>query len=92
MLGIAEKANRTIIETTRTLLIDTKLNLRFWGEAVNTAVYIHNRVKSRVHERTPCKIRYDKLPNVKYTRRFGSTAYVSIKKERTKRKIRNKDI
>ena len=36
---IAERANRTIIETSRTMLADSKLNLEFWGEAANTAAY-----------------------------------------------------
>ena len=34
--GVAERYNRTIIETVRTMLADARLNLRFWGEAVNT--------------------------------------------------------
>lgn len=54
--GIAERTNRTIVETARTLMAESKLDLRFWGEAVNASVYIRNREMSRVHERTPYKI------------------------------------
>ena len=37
--GVAERCNRTIIETVRTILADARLDLRFWGEAVNIAIY-----------------------------------------------------
>ena len=38
--GVAERCNRTIIETVRTMLADARLDLRFWSEAVST-VHIH---------------------------------------------------
>ena len=65
--GIAERANRTIIKTSRTMLADSKLNLEFWGKATNTVVYIRNRVKSRVHEKTPYEIWYEKQPKANET-------------------------
>nr|GFB96980.1 putative ribonuclease H-like domain-containing protein [Tanacetum cinerariifolium] len=43
--GIAERKNRTLIEATRTLLVDSLLPIPFWAEAVNTACYVQNRVK-----------------------------------------------
>ncbi|GKC82820.1 ribonuclease H-like domain-containing protein, partial [Tanacetum coccineum] len=42
--GIAERRNRTLIEAARTMLVDAKLPVTFWAEAVNTACYIQNRV------------------------------------------------
>ncbi|KOX67450.1 Copia protein, partial [Melipona quadrifasciata] len=73
---IAERTNRTIIETTRTMLSDADLNLKFWGEAANTGVYIRNIVKCRVHEKTPYEICFNKVPNIQHMRRFGCAAYV----------------
>ncbi|KAI3814270.1 hypothetical protein L1987_19020 [Smallanthus sonchifolius] len=42
--GVAERKNRTLIETTRTILLDAKLPVTFWAEAVNTACHVLNRV------------------------------------------------
>lgn len=42
--GIAERKHRHIIETTRTLLINANVPLKFWGDAVLTAGYLINRM------------------------------------------------
>src|SRR3954465_14618795 len=42
--GVVERKNRTLQETARTMLIDSKLPKIFWAEAVNTSCYILNRV------------------------------------------------
>jgi hypothetical protein len=36
------RANRTIMECARNMILAQGLELEFWGEAVNTAVYIKN--------------------------------------------------
>ena len=41
--GKAERLNKTIINSTRALLIHSKLPLSFWAEAINCATYIYNR-------------------------------------------------
>jgi len=38
--GVAEHANRTIMECARSMILAQGLELEFWGEAVNTALYI----------------------------------------------------
>ena len=45
--GVAERANRTIIEGARTLLIANSLPKRFWPEAVGATVTARNLVPSR---------------------------------------------
>ena len=42
--GVAERKNKTLIEAARTMLSDSKLPVIFWGEAVNTACHVLNRV------------------------------------------------
>ncbi|GJX86916.1 putative ribonuclease H-like domain-containing protein [Tanacetum coccineum] len=40
--GVAERKNKTLIEATRTMLVDSNLPTTFWAEAVNTACYVLN--------------------------------------------------
>ncbi|KAI3742653.1 hypothetical protein L1987_60345 [Smallanthus sonchifolius] len=39
--GVAERKNRTLVETARTMLADSKLPVTFWAEAVNTACHLN---------------------------------------------------
>jgi hypothetical protein len=39
--GVAERMIRTITEKARAMMIDSQTPVQFWGEAVNTAVYLH---------------------------------------------------
>lgn len=84
--GVAERANRTIIEKARCLLYDSKLNQRFWEEAVKTAVYLKNRSPSKsVRGSTPYEMWSGKKVDLKHLRIFGCKAYVHIPKQhRTK--------
>ena len=41
--GTAERMNRTIMETARTMMCHANVAQKFWAEAVNTAVYLRNR-------------------------------------------------
>jgi transposase InsO family protein len=41
--GVVERANRTIMECARSMILAQGLDLEFWAEAVNTVVYIKNR-------------------------------------------------
>ncbi|CAI7866693.1 unnamed protein product, partial [Closterium sp. NIES-53] len=46
--GVAERANRTIIEGGRTILVDSGLPLRFWPLAIRHATVIKNQVLTHV--------------------------------------------
>jgi hypothetical protein len=41
--GVAERMIRTITEKAWVMIIDSQAPVQFWGEAVNTAVYLHQR-------------------------------------------------
>ena len=41
--GAAERLNRTLVETTRAMLLDAKLPQSFWAEVISTATYLRNR-------------------------------------------------
>ncbi|UYV66483.1 hypothetical protein LAZ67_4001843 [Cordylochernes scorpioides] len=83
--GKAERFNRTIVESARTMLIDSKLPLKFWSESVKVAVHINNRIKIKEMNTTPFEIYKGWKPNIVYLKRFGSEAYVHIRKEKRKK-------
>ena len=49
--GIAERMNRTLMKIVRTMLVDSKMPQKFWGEALSTAMYLRNRspIKAVIH-------------------------------------------
>lgn len=73
--GVAERKNRYLIEMARCMLIDSKLSLKYWGEAVNTANYLQNRLPTRTTKKTPYEMLFNKKPTVEHLRIFGCTAY-----------------
>ena len=53
-IGMVEIRNRTILDMVRSLLKVKNLPHCFWGEAVNTAVYLLNRAPTKILEgKTP---------------------------------------
>ncbi|GJS86556.1 ribonuclease H-like domain-containing protein [Tanacetum coccineum] len=61
--GVAERKNRTLIEATRTMLVDSFLLNSFWAEAVSTACYVLNRVLvTKPHNKTPYELVTGKGP------------------------------
>jgi hypothetical protein len=75
--GVAERANRTIMDLTRTLLSDSQLPNTFWADAAKTAVYARNRVptSSLGLTRTPYEAWTGQKPMVSHMRRFGCLAW-----------------
>ena len=45
--GVSEHMNRTIMEKARSMLLEAGLPENLWAEAVNMAVYLHNRSPTR---------------------------------------------
>ena len=74
--GIAERANRTIVDMVRCMLYDAKLGQEFWGHAALTAIHIINRLPSSAHNnKTPYEIWFGTPPSLGHLRVFGCTAY-----------------
>ncbi|XP_022895332.1 uncharacterized protein LOC111409522 [Olea europaea var. sylvestris] len=69
--GVVERKNHVLQDMARAMLHDKGLALYFWGEAVNTACHIINRVYLRPKiDQTPYEILKGKKPTVKYFRVF----------------------
>ena len=78
--GIAERANRTLMEAARSMLLTAKLDKEFWGEAIRTAAYIRNRVLSKAIQNTPYFLWHRRHPNLSFIRVFGCVCFAHIPK------------
>lgn len=88
--SVAERDNRSVVECARSMLYNFSMPLQFWGEAINTAVHVLNRVSSRtLHGDTPHTKWYGVKPDVSYFRVFGSLCYAHVPKQ-IRRKLDNK--
>ncbi|GBP23597.1 Retrovirus-related Pol polyprotein from transposon TNT 1-94 [Eumeta japonica] len=75
--------NRTIIEKAKCMINDAMMDKKFWAEACNTAVYLHNRTVSYVlNGKTPYKLWTGVKPNLSNLRIFGSPVMVQVNKEK----------
>jgi hypothetical protein len=75
--GVVERKNRVIQEIARVMIHSKNLAQHYWGEAVNTACHIINRVYPRPEtNKTPYEIWRGKKPAVKYFKTFGSKCYI----------------
>lgn len=84
--GVSEKKNRTVIEMTRSLLKDKQLPLQFWCEAMNTSVYLLNRLPSRAVEgKTSYECWSGKKPATRHLLVFGSICYCYVAEEKRKK-------
>ena len=80
--GTAEWFNRTLLETTRSMLSDSQLAKSFWAEALSTATYLRNRSPTMaLNEMTPVEAWTGKQPHVQHLRVFGCDAYAHVPRD-----------
>ena len=83
--GVAERMNRTLCESARSMLFHAGLDKKFWAEAINTAAYLRNRIPTTSHGTTPYEKWHNRSPSLDHLRVFGCTAYAFIPEQfRTK--------
>ena len=80
--GVAERANRTIIERVKAIITEFKLDKRLWMEIADTVVYLKNRSPTTAVATTPYELWHGTKPDLSHLRIIGSTAYVHIPKEK----------
>ena len=80
--GVAERLNRTLINLVRSMLAHKKVTKGFWAEALANAVYVRNRVTSRVipAKTTPFHLWMKSVPNVGHLRVFGAKCWYTLPK------------
>ena len=65
------------METARSMIYHAKVLLKFWAEAVNTAVYLRNRSPtSALKDKTPFECWFGDKPDVSNLRVFGCICFV----------------
>lgn len=92
--GLVERMNRTVVERAKCMLYQAKLEVKFWAEAVNTAVYLVNRsIASGLKNQTPYEAWSEKKPNLGHLRIFGCKAMMHVPKAmRTKWQPKSKEM
>jgi hypothetical protein len=68
------------MESAMSSLFDLNLPRDLWAEAVNTAVYVNNRIHGKTTKTTTFESWYGRKTDVSYFRIFGSFAYIHIPK------------
>ena len=78
--GVAERMNRTLMESARAMITHAGLPNRYWAEAVATAAYIRNRAPTAAIKSgaTPYERWYGRKPKVSHLKVFGCTAYAHV--------------
>jgi len=87
--GIAERANRTIVERTIALLHSESLPISVWDHIAESVVYLKNRSPTRSlhHSITPFEAMFGERPNLSNLRVIGCVAYNMILKHRREGKL-----
>ena len=73
--GTAERAWRTLMETARTLIFQSKLPKYLWTYAMRHSAYVRNRCFSRTHKDTPYAKFTGKAPKIDKLKVFGTKCF-----------------
>ena len=75
--GVAERLNRTLLGTVRTMLREAQVRKEWWVYAVITANYLRNRSPA-TGQNTPYQLWTGERPSLAHLRVWGCTAWVLI--------------
>lgn len=91
--GVAQRANRTLIEKVRCMLHHSGLSESYWVEGLLTATHLKNISPTTAVEegRTPYELWWGRKPSLKNLRVFGCKAYVHVPNQR-RTKLESKTI
>ena len=83
---MADRMNRTLVESTRCMLKDSDLDKSYWCEAMMTAADIRNILpNSSNRSSSPFEKLFKKKPFFNHMRVFGEPCYAHIPKEKHKK-------
>jgi hypothetical protein len=77
--GLAERMNGIICNTARAMLVHAKSHISLWGEALATAVYVHNRTSlPQLDGKSPYELVHSIKPNTDHLRIWGCDSWVML--------------
>ena len=89
--GVSNGKSRTVMGMARHLMFEKNLPKKFWAEAVNTSMYLLNRLPTKaLKKKTPFEALSGVKPMVKHLRIFGCICYAhipEIKRDKLDKKV-----
>lgn len=84
--GVVERKHKNLLKTSRALLFQSKLPIRFWGDCVLTTTFLINRFPSRIlNNKTPNEVLFGTPPIYSNLKTFGCLCFVlTMEKHRDK--------
>jgi len=82
--SIAERVNRTLLETVRSMLHSSKLPHHLWDYALRAATEHHNHAPHSAHGQTPISLWTNSIPDVSNFLPFGQYGFVYNRQPLTK--------
>ena len=76
--GVTERRNRTLMDMVGSMRSNTKLPQYLWSEALKTAVYILNRIPTKVVPKTPFELFKGWKLSLRHIRVWGCPSEVRI--------------
>lgn len=78
---MAERMNRALTERAGTILNHMHVEKKWWAEAINTAVYVTNRIKcAGSPTKTPFELCFGTKPNLSHMQVFGAQGFGYVSK------------
>jgi transposase InsO family protein len=74
--GVAERRNRTLLDMVHSMMSMSELPVSFWGYALETAIYLLNRVPTKSVPNTPYELWTGKKPSLNHIKIWGCPSHV----------------
>ncbi|XP_016725652.1 uncharacterized protein [Gossypium hirsutum] len=77
--GVSERKNKSLLDMARCLIFERNLPKTFWAEAVNTTVYLQNKLLTKaLAQKTPFEAWFRFKPSLAHLRVFGCVCYAHV--------------
>ena len=76
----------------RTLMIEKNVAIKYWKEAISTAVHNLNLVQLNESDKTLYELWYGYKPNVSYLKVFGRKCYILKESRKEKFDVKNDEV